>query len=164
MPARARARRGAENGFTLIEVLVTMVIMGILAALATPAWQNYQHNQERVSASREVVSVLRNAQTHATAEETTYRVDVDVTARTLTVFRYDGTGTPVQRRVVALEGAKVRLPEASFSGGPTGASATSAFFFSRGTARPGRIVVTREGRDTKHVITVEGLTGRVSST
>ena len=157
-------RASGDRGFTMIELLVTMVIMGVLMALATPAWQSYQGKQERISASRDVVSILRNAQTRATAEETVYRVDVDQTAKTLTLYRYDSAGTPVRRRALVLQGGKVRITGTSFTGGPAGSAATSVFFNPRGTASAGRLVVSREGDAKQHVITVEGLTGRVSTT
>jgi type II secretory pathway pseudopilin PulG len=136
-----------------------MVILGILTALATPAWRSYQANQEDISASREVVSVLRNAQVRATSEATTYRVDVNSPAKTLTVFRYNGT-TPVRRQVVRLEGQRVRLHEVTFPAPST----TSVFFYPRGNASPGTIVLKRSDREVRKTITVEGLTGRVSTT
>lgn len=146
----------------MIELLVAMVILGVLTAFAAPAWKTYQVNQQRVSASREVVSVLRTAQIRATAEETTYRVDVDSAARTLTVLRFDGAAY-VQRSVSRLEGGAVRLSNVAFTG-KDGASAATAYFYARGTASPGQVVVALDGRPQQHVITVEGLTGRVSST
>ena len=154
-------RRG-DKGFTLVELAVGMVVLGILLSLGAAGWSRYQSSQEHVSAAREIVSVLRNAQMRATAEETTYRVDVDVAARTLTVSRFDGTGY-VPRTTSALVGAGLRVDEAGFLD-RLGATSSSAYFYARGTASPGRVVVTRAGRDLEKVITVEGLTGRVSTT
>ncbi len=154
--------RSQEAGFTLIELSVAMVLLGILMATAAPAWNTYQANQQRVSASQEVVSVLRAAQIRATAEETTYRVNVDATANTLTVFRFDGS-TYIQRSISKLEGDALLLQQVAFTD-KNGASTSSAYFYARGTASPGKVVVALEGRSKQHVITVEGLTGRVSST
>ncbi len=162
MTAGRRKAQVPDYGFTLIELSVAMVILGILLGMAAPAWKNYATNQERVSASREVVSVLRTAQTRATAEETTYRVDVDATAKTLTVFRFDGS-TYVQRSISALEGRTVLLQQVAFIG-KDGVSTSSAYFYARGTASPGKVIVALKGRSQQNVITVEGLTGRVSST
>ena len=152
----------ADFGFTVVELAVAMALLGALLALGTPAWSNYRTSQEHVSGAREVVSVLRNAQLRAAAEETTYRVDVDVATRTLGVYRYDGAGY-VHRSSSALEGASLRIDEAAFTD-KLGATTTSAYFYARGTASPGKVVVSRDGSAVQHVITLEGLTGRVSTT
>ncbi len=161
LAGRGRTWR-AEGGFTVIELAVAMALIGVMLALATPGWRNYQANQEHVSASQEVVSTLRNAQLRATAEETSYRVDADAAARTLTVYRYDGAGY-VQLSVRALEGVRLRVDAATFND-KLGATTASAYFYPRGTASPGKIVLGREGRTVQKVVTVEGLTGRVSTT
>ncbi len=54
-------------GFSLIEVLLVVAIMGILAALGTSSYFGYLKNVEIDSVSREIVSVLREAQGRAMA-------------------------------------------------------------------------------------------------
>lgn len=159
--SEGRAARG-QAGFTLIELTVAMVVLGILLAIAAPAWRNYQVTQERVSATGEVVSVMRTAQIRATAEETTYRIDVDAAARTLSLHRFDGADF-VFRGETQLTGGGVRLTSVAFAD-KGGLISTSAYFYARGTASPGKLVVSHQERNKKDVITVEGLTGRVSST
>lgn len=149
-----------DAGFTLIELSVVMVILGILLAAAAPAWKNYQGNQEDRSAAAAVVSVLRNAQARATSEATSYRVDIDAAGRKLTLLRYDGT-TYLPQRTETLEGSRVRIEQVAFTN--AAGIPTSAYFFARGTASPGTVVLKRADRDLKHTIKVEGLTGRVST-
>jgi prepilin-type N-terminal cleavage/methylation domain-containing protein len=157
-PARAAA---GEGGFTLVEAVVGLSIVGILMAMAVPAWDNYRAAQERVSASRDVVSVLRHTQMRATAEETSYRVRIDAAARRLTVARYDGA-VWVTRGSRALQGSAVRVTEPAFVD-RSGTTTADAFFYARGTASPGSVRVSSSGSELSHVITVEGLTGRVST-
>lgn len=162
-PGRRGAAAGAgEGGFTLVEAVVSLSIVGILMAMAVPAWGSYRANQERVSASREVVSVLRNAQMRATAEETSYRVHVDVAARALTVSRFDGAAW-VPRSTRLVPGSAVRLDAPAFLD-RSGTTTAHVYFYARGTASPGSVRVRSVTSERSHVITVEGLTGRVSTT
>lgn len=145
-----------DQGFTLIELSVGMVILGILLALATPAWKNYTAAQAQKSAAAEVVSILRNAQVRATSEETTYSVAFNPSAKSMTVSR-----AGVTQKVVTLPGRSVQLSTVSFTNTP--GIPTSVYFAPRGTASPGRVVVSSAGRTKTRTITVEGLTGRVST-
>lgn len=160
--ADQRTRRGPDSGFTVIELAVTMAVFGVLLALTGAGWTNYAASQAHVTAANDVVSTLRNAQMRATAESTTYRVDVDATARVLTVLRYDGADY-VERWTTRLDGRSVAVVQVGFTD-KAGRSTSSAYFYPRGTASPGQIALSRDGGNRDRVITLEGLTGRVSTT
>ena len=58
-------RRKPSSGFTLIEVLVVLIIIGVLFAISAPSWTALM-NRQRVTAVREqAVLVIREAQNKA---------------------------------------------------------------------------------------------------
>lgn len=151
-----------DAGFTMIELLVGMVIVGMLAALGTSGWLSYQRTVEHRGSAQELVSALRNAQQASLAEASTYCVSFDTTNRSYQVFKFacGGAGTSV-KQPVNTQSSRVTLNSPAFlqTDGSTNATVS---FFPRGSATKGSVKVKRQGADKTYTISVEGLTGRVS--
>ena len=67
-PAGERAR-SAKGGFTLAEVLITLVIIGVIGALTVPALIQNTQKQEYVSALKKAYSTLSQVTQQIIAEE-----------------------------------------------------------------------------------------------
>jgi general secretion pathway protein G len=55
-----RQGRGRAAGFTLVEMMITVAIVGVLAAIALPAYQRYQE-RVRIDQARRDITVLATA-------------------------------------------------------------------------------------------------------
>jgi type IV pilus assembly protein PilE len=65
----------SNKGITLIELLIVIVIIGILAAIAIPAYTNYMQRARRVDA-KTALEQLRAAQEMWRAERGSYSLDL----------------------------------------------------------------------------------------
>jgi prepilin-type N-terminal cleavage/methylation domain-containing protein len=155
---RSDARR--EDGFTLLEVLVAMVLFGIMVTLAAGPYASYRAKQEHIGSARELVGFLRRAQVRAVSEETTYRVDLLAGGTGVRVYRLTN-GSYVAKQSLKPASTKITYTGAAFVQ-PSGGNGTSIWFYPRGSGSKGSLVVSRAGTSTTYTVDVEGLTARVS--
>lgn len=72
--ALSRKQPNSQDGFTLLEAIVVVALLGILAAIAAPAWQAYLNTQRLNAARSEAVNVLSDAKTRAKQQRISYEV------------------------------------------------------------------------------------------
>jgi MSHA pilin protein MshC len=157
---RARLRRiGADAGFTLMELLTVIVLIGIVSAITIPFLRHYQSSQQLVSSTRDVVSLMRHAQGTAVSKSTTARIDIAADKKSVTEWVADSAGTYTKVGTVSLTNG-ISVASYTFTA-RAGGTSTSAYFYSRGTATTGTVVLERTS-GARHTITIEGVTGRVS--
>jgi prepilin-type N-terminal cleavage/methylation domain-containing protein len=71
-----RASWRHEHGFTLAEVLITIIVMGIVFAIATSTWFGVIESRRVESASNQIVADLRVANTKATNQLRNWEVNL----------------------------------------------------------------------------------------
>jgi prepilin-type N-terminal cleavage/methylation domain-containing protein len=54
-----------DNGFTLIEVLVVVLIVGVLSSIAAPGWLGFLNRQRVIGVRSDLLSALKEAQDDA---------------------------------------------------------------------------------------------------
>jgi type II secretion system protein H len=151
-----------DSGFTLIEVMVTIALMGILMAFAVSGWSSWAKASAHSGAARETQSAMRQAQQQAVTEGRAMCVQFDDAADTYSVFRGRCSDPAKVRAIGPVEiAAGVHIEAPNFTSS-AGTPATGVSFHARGTASPGELRITRDGSTTVYRLTVEGLTGRVS--
>jgi prepilin-type N-terminal cleavage/methylation domain-containing protein len=83
-----------QKGFSLIELIVVMGIMGILATFAVPTFQNYIRNQNLKTAARGITSDFFATREKALSENVRYRITFDQASNSYTIARGTYSGTP----------------------------------------------------------------------
>jgi type II secretion system protein H len=148
-----------ERGFTLVEVLTVMIIMGVTLGIVGIGASSWTRSREHSGTAQQLVSFLRQAQQRALTEATEYCVTFD--SATTYSMRKGGCAATVVRGPAQTDADAVTL-DVSFTQ-TDGTTADHIVFTPRGTASPGTASVLRDGED-PIVVEVEGLTARVSIT
>jgi prepilin-type N-terminal cleavage/methylation domain-containing protein len=153
-----------SGGFTLVELLIVTVLMGMIGGAGLTAFAGYARNADLDGSANDVVSALRSAAQRSVTEGRTFCVAFDATANTYTVYRSSCASTST----IVTPAKQTRGPAILSSPSFTPANSTTdvcsadgcAYFYPRGTGSPGQVVVRRNG-GRSITVTIEGLTSRV---
>ena len=88
------SRMKKNNGFTLVELLITVAIIGILALIAYPSYINYIIKTNRVDTQSEMLVIAHDLANYKMAKSTY----TDATLENGTLIQdYPSSGTPLYR-------------------------------------------------------------------
>ncbi|MFK3799911.1 GspH/FimT family pseudopilin [Pseudomonas sp. NPDC088444] len=122
---------GNSDGFTLIELVVAVVIVGIFAAMAVPSFTNLIHRMNVRAASDEFYDLLQYARGEAVTRGTT--VNISAAAGTTNIIvRLGSGGTGATLRQVGSAGLQTGITitagVTSVDFSPTGTASASGCF------------------------------------
>ena len=149
-----------ERGFTLIEVMVTIVIMGIVFAISSSIWFKMAESRRVDSATNQVVADLRLAHTQATNHltDSTFVVPADPVPAGVDPLSTYQVGPPGDLDTMTLPGDDQGTPKTKI------VAPTAITFHSNGSAEivpAGDIFVAATDGDPDHRINVNTVTSRV---
>lgn len=153
-----------NSGFTMIEMVITAVVLGIIAAMAIPDFFRAMQKVKLNSATRDIVSDLRWARSHSIAARTQVGLNFDFTNKTYSVFL--DTDDPGSYQFDAAKDSVVKAGDLSPVGSASCTFANNTVIFNpTGTCNSsGQITCYSTDNNDSKTIDVLASTGRIKIT
>ena len=135
-----------QKGFTLVEAIIVIFIIGIVTAIAIPQFQKMATNAKLRAAARDLMADFSRLKQRAMSENMAYKITFNDTEDINNYAIQQKDGLTIQIKTPAWFGA-IRILSATFGRGKT------ITFHTRGTASAGHVVLVDE-RNSTATITV----------
>ncbi len=126
-PKPTQLTKHTQDGFTLLEVLVVVLMVGILSTIAAPGWLSFVNGQRLNKANDEILAALQEAQREAKRTKLSYSVSLRTNSNIPEIAVYSGS-TPTNWRnlgeEVGVQAGQVLLGTNLSSTNTAGASVT----------------------------------------
>jgi general secretion pathway protein H len=144
-------RRSDTRGFTMLELIAVVIVIGLVAALSPPLFSSGVTAAEHRAAARQVAQVLRYARTEAVAKRVDVGVEFDMEARTYQL--------PGARKISRLPDG-IALELTTTVAETKDEKHASVRFYPDGGSTGGRVTLRNKERALR--IDIDWLTGRVA--
>jgi prepilin-type N-terminal cleavage/methylation domain-containing protein len=67
LPETSYQKPATRNGFTLVEILIVIAIIGLVSVVAIPNLRNYVNGQAATNTAQDMIRLIRQAQTSSTS-------------------------------------------------------------------------------------------------
>lgn len=117
-----------EQAFTLIELMIVVVLLGIFAAIALPSFKQFIDNNRAFSASNEALALLQFTRTQAATERT--NVTICFSNKPWSVHTGSDCSTDAIRSMEIPDNVSLRATQTSITYHSNGTASSSASIYS----------------------------------
>ena len=148
--------KNGRNGFSLVELMIVIAIIGIVAGISALAWQRYVLNANLRLAARDIVTDFQSCKVNANSQSRAYQITFDQGANTYTISS-PATTLPAVNTVKSptVEGRVIQITNANF-----GMAGSIITFTSRGTSSAGTVTLTNTRPTPSTAIITTNTTGK----
>lgn len=148
-----------NNGFTLIELIIVIGILGIVATIALPNFNHYLHNANLKTAGRDLAGDIFNTKQAAAAQALYYEIRFNVGGNNYSIVQCgrnpgDPCNTTVATKSLESVASYIRIDALTYPGSKIG-------FQPRGTTAPSGSVTLKNDKESTILITTS-IMGKVS--
>ena len=163
-----RSRAARRAGFSMVEMLAVIVVLGLIATLVTVNWRAILPRSELHAAVREIGSTIQGARSEAIARNAVFKIEYDLDRhryRQNTPFRLGGGLAATEEERVAFDWIdlpeSVRFNRIQIDGVEYARGLVFVRFDPLGAASGHVIRLVQNPYDTHYTIEVQALTGTI---